>query len=130
MDLPQRFATIGRQATGAGSFHRIRKEDGEIRALRADVLLECTPLSRGEGLHFAAPAAGIGILADPWGAVIEGVRSAATHGLVRKLPLTDLRIVLLGGRFDPVESTPYACQMAGIFALLNAFERGGEVVVD
>lgn len=129
MALPQRFATIGRHSTGEGVFHRILMEGGEVLTLRAQVYLECTPLARGEGLHLLVLPVGSGIFSSQLSAALDGVRLAAAQGLSRKLPLTDLRIALIDARFDPVESTTEACRMAGIFALVNTFEHGGEVEV-
>ncbi len=130
MKSRHRFVTIGRPSTGEGLYHRIVMEDGEIRTRRARVVVECSPSPRGGGVEVAVNLEAGEATDEQLGAAIQGMRMAAANGISRKLPLTDVRIEVVDVGFEPDESTVDACRMAGIFALVRAFELGGEVLVE
>lgn len=63
-------------------------------------------------------------------AVRRGVEGALAASPIAGFPVTDVRAVLLSGKFHPLESTEVAFEAAGTQALRRALEEGGVLLLE
>ena len=96
----------------------------------AQVHLRINPLPRGAGVRFVSQVGPEVVPAEFVSAVRRGVEGALTASPVGGFPLTDLEVVLVGGRFHPVDSTDVAFEACGTQALRRAVEREGTVLLE
>jgi elongation factor G len=95
-----------KQSGGAGQF-------GEV-ALRVE------PLPRGEGLQFGDEVKGGVIPTQYMPAVEKGVRQAVLDGALAGYPIHDIRVVIVDGKYHPVDSNEISFVTAGRNALIDA----------
>lgn len=95
---------------------RLKKQTGGHGQF-ADCWIEMEPLPRGSGFEFVDQIAG-GIIPKQYIPSIEkGVREAMQKGALAGFPVTDFRVKVVDGSFHKVDSSDYAFQVAGSFAL-------------
>lgn len=63
-------------------------------------------------------------------AVIKGVRSAASTGVLADYPMLDMKIVILEGSHHPVDSSEMAFQQAGSLAFTDAAKKARPVLLE
>jgi elongation factor G len=88
------------------------------------------PLSRGGGFEFRSEVPEEVLPKAYVEAVRRGVEGALAASPVGGFPVTDVRAVLLSGKFHPVESTEVAFEAAGTQALRRALEEGGVLLLE
>lgn len=116
--------TITTSAEARGRF--IRQTSG--RNLYGDVWLRVEPLEYGNGIEFINALAE-GVIPDEYIKPIEeGVREAAENGVLRGLPMTDLRVTLFGGSHHPVDSSAMAFKIAGAIGVKEAVIKANPIV--
>jgi len=105
--------TARRVAQATGSYRKQTGGHGHF----AEVQLCVEPLECGEGIQFADTLPKHGSLADAvrarlpavprefWHPIEMGVRETLDKGVVAGFPVTDVRVVLLGGRVHEVDSS-------------------------
>jgi elongation factor G len=103
--MPEEWAgyreTITTSAEAEGRF--IRQSGGHNQY--AIVWLKMEPLERGKGIEFINALAE-GVLPQEYiKSVEEGIREGAENGILRGLPMTDLRVTLLDGSYHEVDSS-------------------------
>ncbi len=100
------------------------------RGQYARVVLRFEPLPRGAGFEFQA-AVPPDVLPSPF---VEAVRQGVEGGLgaspVGGFPVTDLRAILHGGRYDPAASSEVAFEACGTHALRRALLEGGVFLLE
>jgi elongation factor G len=88
------------------------------------------PLPRGGGFEFLSEVPEEVLPKAYVEAVRRGVEGALAASPVGGFPVTDVRAVLLSGKFHPVESTEVAFEAAGTQALRRALEEGGVLLLE
>jgi len=88
------------------------------------------PLPRGGGFEFRSEVPEEVLPKAYVEAVRRGVEGALAASPVGGFPVTDVRAVLLSGKFHPVESTEVAFEAAGTQALRRALEEGGVLLLE
>ena len=115
---PPRIAyreTITRPAIQRG---RHKKQSGG-HGQYGDVVIEISPLGRGDGFHFAERITG-GAVPKQWIPAVEaGVRDAMAAGPLG-FPVVDVAVVLTDGSFHTVDSSELAFRIAGRMAMGEA----------
>jgi len=88
------------------------------------------PLPRGAGFEFISEVPEEVLPKTYVEAVRRGVEGALAASPVGGFPVTDVRAVLLSGKFHLVESTEVAFEAAGTQALRRALEEGGVLLLE
>lgn len=88
------------------------------------------PLPRGKGFAFHSELPEEVLPKAFVEAVRRGVQGALAASPVGGFPVTDVRAVLVGGKFHPLESTEVAFEAAGTQALRRALEEGGVLLLE
>lgn len=94
------------------------------------VHLRFEPLPRGGGFKFHAEVPEDVLPAPFVEAVRRGVAGALAASPIGGFPVTDVRAVLLAGKFHPLESTEVAFEAAGTQALKRALQEGGVILLE
>ncbi|MCI2425741.1 elongation factor G [Candidatus Acetothermia bacterium] len=81
------------------------------------VILELSPLERGRGFEFKSAIKGGEIPREYISSVETGLIAALDNGPLAGYPIVDLRAVLVGGSFHPVDSSDLAFRSAATRAL-------------
>jgi len=112
-------STIRSQVKAEGKF--VRQSGG--RGQYGHVLIEVTPLERGQGIRFVDRITGGVIPREYIAAVEKGTREAAALGVWNGIPVTDAGIVLLDGSYHEVDSSERAFKIAASMAFKDAVKR-------
>ncbi|MGQ0743566.1 MAG: elongation factor G [Acidimicrobiales bacterium] len=118
--------TITAPAAAEGKYKKQSGGHGQFGV--ASIRVE--PLARGGGFEFADQIVGGAIPRQFIPAVERGVTEAMAAGGHLGYPVTDLRVVLVDGRFHPVDSSEMSFRMAGALALREALAKAGPVVLE
>ena len=94
------------------------------RGQYAHVLIRFEPLPRGGHFLFEERIKGGLIPQEFIPAVREGIEEAMQSGPLGGYPITDIKAILHGGSFHPVDSSDLAFKTAGARALHAAFRQG------
>ncbi|MCR4392136.1 MAG: elongation factor G [Candidatus Acetothermia bacterium] len=113
VELTEEFA---RTLTGRGQFAQVR--------------VRFEPLPRGEGFRFEATVPPEALPQTYVDAARRGIEGALAASPVGGFPVTDLRAVLIGGKFHPVDSSEVAFEACGTQALRRALEKGGVLLLE
>ena len=95
-----------------------------------DVIIDLEPLEPGNGVVFEDKVRGGDIPKEYIPAVQKGIIEAAESGPLAGYPMTDFKVTLTGGSFHEVDSSEMAFRMAGIFALREASEKAGPILLE
>jgi elongation factor G len=118
--------TITRTAVAEGKF--IRQSGG--RGQYGHVILELAPNERGKGLGFETRISGGVIPQDYFRSIEQGVREALESGPIAGYPLTDVKVMLVGGSYHEVDSSTIAFHAAGSIALKNGVQQAEPVLLE
>lgn len=115
-----RRESIDAATTGSAVFDR------EISGKRhfAEVILELSPLERGEGIKFISTANENEIPEEYIPVIEKGVRDNLENGYLKGYPFVDTLITLKGGSFNEASSSPLAFSVCASMACRNALEKG------
>ena len=94
------------------------------------VVLELTPLDRGEGIVFENKITRGAIPREYIPAVEKGVREALDNGPLAGYPLVDLKISLVDGSFHQVDSSELAFRSAGMLAIREGAPKCAPVLLE
>ena len=95
------------------------------RGQYAKIEVRFEPLPLGTGFQFASNVASDVLPPEFVEATRRGIEAGLGASPIGGFPLTDLRAVLHGGRFHPVDSSDIAFEACGTQALRRAVEEGG-----
>ena len=95
-----------------------------------DVIIDLEPLVPGSGVVFVDKVRGGDIPKEYIPAVQKGIIEAAESGPIAGYPMTDFKVTLTGGSYHEVDSSEMAFRMAAIFALREAAEKAGPIVLE
>jgi elongation factor G len=118
--------TLARPVELGEEFHKVVGG----RPQHAWIRMRFEPLPRGGGFEFRSEVAEEALPRAYVEAVRRGVEGALTASPVGGFPVTDLRAVLLAGKFHPLESTEAAFEAVGTQALRRALEEGGVLLLE
>ncbi len=90
----------------------------------AKVIIELSPLERGNGLLFSDRAQDDEIPKQFRQAIESGVRETLTNGPLAGYPLVDIGATLIGGSYHPVDSSEIAFRAAASAAIHEAYSVG------
>jgi len=117
---------ITRPAQGEGRY--IRQTGG--RGQYGHVVLELAPLPNSQGYEFTNRLKGDVIPQEFIPGVEQGVREALESGFLAGYPLVGVQVELVGGSYHEVDSSEVAFKIAGSFAVKEALERAGVVIIE
>lgn len=95
-----------------------------------DVVINLEPLSNGEGIQFVNKITGGSIPKEYIPAIEKGVYEAAESGPLAGFTMTDMKVTLVDGSYHEVDSSEMAFRMAAIFAMREAAEKAGPVIME
>jgi elongation factor G len=85
-----------------------------------DVIIEVTPLGRGDGFQFEEKIHGGSIPRQYIPAVEQGVKDACEKGPLGGFPVVDVAVTLIDGSYHSVDSSELAFRTAGRIAMSDA----------
>jgi elongation factor G len=100
------------------------------RGQYAKVQVRFEPLPRGAGFEFRSSVPEAVLPREFVEATRRGIEGGLGASPVGGFPVTDLRAVLRGGRFHPVDSSDVAFEACGTQALRRALEEGGVFLLE
>jgi len=118
--------TITKSADGEGKF--IRQSGG--RGQYGHALVKIEPNERGKGVEVVNEIVGGSIPREYIPAVIDGIHEAVRSGVYAGYQVIDLKCAVVDGSFHEVDSNELAFKMAGIFALKDAFQNAGPILLE
>jgi elongation factor G len=118
--------TVTKKVSATGKF--IQQSGG--RGQYGHVEIELEPAAKGEGVLFENKIKGGQIPREYIPSAEEGVRDAATSGVLAGYPVTDIKITLYDGSFHEVDSSDIAFKMAASIALRDGLKRAGCVLME
>ena len=111
----------------------MRPADGDAKFVRqtggrgqyGHVVIKLEPRAEGHGLTIESKVTGGSIPTEYIKAVEQGLRSAASTGILAGFPIVDLHIDIIDGSHHPVDSSEIAFKLAGSMAFVQAAKKGG-----
>ncbi|MDU5913778.1 MAG: elongation factor G [Anaerococcus vaginalis] len=118
--------SITQPAEAQGKFVRQSGGSGQY----GDVVLRIMPGKEGEGITFESKIVGGAIPKEYIKPVEEGVREAATQGILGGYPMVDMHVEVFDGSYHEVDSSEVAFHVAGSMALKNAVAKAKPVLLE
>jgi elongation factor G len=118
--------TITKAADGEGKF--IRQSGGRGQYGHACVKVE--PNEKGKGVEVLNEIVGGTIPREYIPAVENGIKEAIKSGVYAGFQVIDIKVRITDGSFHEVDSNELAFKMAGIFALKDAFNDAGPILLE
>ncbi len=94
------------------------------------VVINLEPGEAGKGVVFVNKIKGGAIPREYFKPVEQGVRAAATTGVLAGYPVTDVLVTLYDGSYHEVDSNEMAFQMAGKIALKEGLQKASPVFME
>ena len=88
-------------------------------------VLNVTPMERGHGITIENKVVGGAIPKEFIKPIEQGIREAASTGVLAGYPLTDFHVDIVDGSFHPVDSSEMAFKIAASMGLKDAARKGG-----
>ena len=95
-----------------------------------DVLLKLEPLPRGSGFQFINEAPADQVPANFARSVERGAKGASENRTLAGYPVTDIKIILIGGSFHEVDSSEMAFEIASSMAFADAIRRCDPILLE
>lgn len=118
--------TITRRARGEGRYIHQAGGAGRFGVVR----LEITPIKRGAGVTFENRANPVELPEQYIPAIEKGVRDAMQEGELAAYPVTDVAIVVTGGRCHEVDSHRLDFEIAASIAFKQAYRRAAPILLE
>jgi elongation factor G len=118
--------TITQAAEGEGKF--IRQSGGRGQYGHACIKVE--PNEKGKGVEVVNDIVGGAIPKEYVPAVQDGILEAIKSGVYAGYQVIDIKVSITDGSFHEVDSNELAFKMAGIFALKDAFQKAGPILLE
>ncbi|HUS15310.1 MAG TPA: elongation factor G [Chloroflexia bacterium] len=110
------------------SLYRHKKQTGGHGQF-AEVVIELEPLTEGE-FEFGERVVGGSVPKNFIPAVEKGVREALSEGVLAGYPVVNLRVVLIDGKFHPVDSSEMAFKIASSQAFKEGAQQGQPILLE
>ncbi|MFH1067021.1 MAG: elongation factor G [bacterium] len=116
----------------------LRKSEGEGKLIKQSggrgqyghVILNMEPVERGKGITVENKVVGGNIPKDYIPAVRKGVEEALLNGVLYGAPVIDVHVQILDGSYHEVDSSELAFKMAAIFAVKDAMQKAGPILLE
>jgi len=118
--------TIESQAMGEGVF----EQQISGKSLYGNVCLDVAPLNRGAGIVFENRIPPGSLPPEVIPAIERGVKTGLDSGVLIGFPVTDIRVILVGGSYHADNVSEQAFGVASSLALRNAMERASPVLLE
>lgn len=118
--------SITQPAEAQGKFVRQSGGSGQY----GDVVLRIMPGEEGAGITFESKIVGGAIPKEYIKPVEEGVREAATQGILGGYPMVDIHVEVFDGSYHEVDSSEVAFHVAGSMALKNAVAKAKPILLE
>jgi len=118
--------TIREAVAHDGKFQRQSGGRGQY----AQVRLAIEPLPAGKGYEFRNGIVGGGVPKECVPAVDQGVREQAASGVLAGYPVVDVRVTLVDGGYDAVDSTEVAFKIAASIAFKEGVKKAKPVLLE
>ena len=118
--------SITQPSEAQGKFVRQSGGSGQY----GDVVLRIMPGEEGAGITFESKIVGGAIPKEYIKPVEEGVREAATQGILGGYPMVDMHVEVFDGSYHEVDSSEVAFHVAGSMALKNAVAKAKPVLLE
>ncbi len=118
--------TIKGSTLAEGRF--VRQSGG--RGQYGHVKIELSPSDPGQGFIFENKVVGGSVPKEYIPAVQNGVKEAATNGILAGYPVIDIQVKLLDGSYHEVDSSEMAFRIAGSMALKKALSQAKPVLLE
>jgi elongation factor G len=118
--------TITKSADGEGKF--IRQSGG--RGQYGHACVKVVPNEKGKGVEVINEIVGGVIPREYVPAVEDGILEAIKSGVYAGYQVIDIKVSIVDGSFHEVDSNELAFKMAGIFALKDAFNDAGPILLE
>jgi elongation factor G len=94
------------------------------------VRLEVIPAQPGTGITFDNRANPVDLPEQYIPAVEKGIRDAMQEGELAAYPVTDVHVIIIGGRYHEVDSHRLDFEIAGSIAFKNAYRRAHPILLE
>ena len=118
--------TITKSSGGEG---KLIKQSGG-RGQYGHVILQVEPQERGKGIVVENKVTGGNIPKEYIPAVKKGVEEALLNGVIHGSPVIDMKIQIMDGSYHEVDSNELAFKMAAIFAVKDAMQKAGPILLE
>ncbi|NDB99797.1 MAG: elongation factor G, partial [Verrucomicrobia bacterium] len=118
--------TITKASPGEG---KLIKQSGG-RGQYGHVILQVAPQERGKGIEIENKVTGGNIPKEYIPAVKKGVEEALLNGVIHGSPVIDMKIQIMDGSYHEVDSNELAFKMAAIFAVKDAMQKAGPILLE
>ena len=116
------------KSKGAGEYKHIKQTGG--RGQYGHVIMEISPLNRGEGFVFENKIKGGAIPQNYIPAVEKGIKEAMRKGVYAGYPVVDIKTALLDGSYHEVDSSDLAFMLAASGCFKEAFLKAEPVLLE
>jgi elongation factor G len=113
----------------AGAEYTHKKQTGG-HGQYGKVLLEITPLKRGENYQFVNAIFGGSIPKNYIPGVEKGVLEGMARGVMAQYPVVDVEVKVVDGKYHPVDSSELAFKLAGRNAFREAMRQAGPTLLE
>jgi elongation factor G len=96
----------------------------------AQVKIVAEPLPPGTGFEFENDVVGGAVPKEFVPGVEKGLKSVIGSGVLAGFPVVDLKVTLIDGRYHEVDSSALAFEIAARYALREALQKGGSVLLE
>src|SRR5207244_3891474 len=96
----------------------------------AQVKIVAEPLPAASGFEFEDDIVGGAVPKEYILGVEKGLKSVINSGVLAGFPVVDLKVTLIDGRYHDVDSSSLAFEIAARFALREALQKGGSVLLE
>jgi elongation factor G len=114
--------------TVTGEYKYVKQTGG--RGQYGHVIMEISPLERGEGFIFESRIKGGAIPQNYIPAVEKGVKEAMKKGIYAGFPVVDVKVVLLDGSYHEVDSSDLAFKLAAFGCFKETFLKGSPILLE
>jgi elongation factor G len=118
--------TITKAADGEG---KLIKQSGG-RGQYGHVCLEVNPVERGKGITVENKVVGGTIPKEYVPAAIKGVNEGLLNGVINGNQVIDVEVRITDGSYHDVDSNELAFKLAGIFAIKDALQKAGSILLE
>jgi elongation factor G len=118
--------TIRNAVRAEGKF--IRQSGG--RGQYGHAIIEMEPLEPGSGIVFESKIVGGSVPKEYVKPIEEGIREAATAGILAGYPVVDFKATLVDGSYHEVDSSEMAFKIAGSMAFKDGCKKGKSVILE
>ena len=93
-------------------------------------ILEIAPQERGKGFEYVSKVVGGRIPKEFIGSIEKGILNTFSTGIIAGYPVVDIKVTVLDGSFHPVDSSDVAFQVAGSYAVKDAFKGAQPIILE